>query len=90
MTIPPVLVEMSRAGIVESQHRGHAVLLDAAGKIEVSLGEPTKPIFPRSAIKLAQATALVPTIAKSPTASAISVATGTPQPPASVLPAMAK
>ena len=59
MTIPPVLVEMSRAGIVESQHRGHAVLLDAAGKIEVSLGDPTKPIFPRSAIKLAQATAML-------------------------------
>lgn len=37
MSHPPVLVEMIRAGLVESAHRGHAVLLDADGKIEVSL-----------------------------------------------------
>jgi len=33
MNNPPVLVEMIRAGLVESAHRGHAVLLDANGKI---------------------------------------------------------
>lgn len=27
MSHPPVLVEMIRAGLVESAHRGHAVLL---------------------------------------------------------------
>ena len=64
MTYPPVLVEMVRAGLVESRHRGHAVLLDSEGKVEVSLGTPDKPIFPRSAIKLAQATAMLKSGAK--------------------------
>jgi L-asparaginase II len=64
MSIPPVVVEMIRAGLVESVHRGHAVLLDSDGKIEVSLGEPKNPIFPRSAIKLAQATAMLRSGAK--------------------------
>jgi L-asparaginase II len=64
MSNTPVLVEMIRAGLVESAHRGHAVLLDADGKIEVSLGEPKNPIFPRSAIKLAQATAMLRSGAK--------------------------
>ena len=64
MSNPPVLVEMIRAGLVESAHRGHAVLLDADGKIEVSLGEPKNAIFPRSAIKLAQATAMLRSGAK--------------------------
>lgn len=64
MTNPPVLVEMVRAGLVESVHRGHAVLLTANGDVEISLGEPSKPIFPRSAIKLAQATAMLQSGAK--------------------------
>jgi L-asparaginase II len=59
MTTPPILVELVRDGLVESVHRGHAVLLDSNGKIEVSLGDPLKPIFPRSAIKIAQATAML-------------------------------
>ena len=39
MSNPPVLVEMIRAGLVESAHRGHAVLLDTDGKIELSLAD---------------------------------------------------
>ena len=64
MTNPPVLVQMIRAGLVESVHRGHAVLLDSAGNIEKSFGDPSLPMFPRSAIKLAQATAMLRSGAK--------------------------
>ncbi|MFM1986007.1 MAG: hypothetical protein RIS18_224 [Actinomycetota bacterium] len=64
MTNPVVLVELVRAGLVESVHRGHAVLLDSNGKVEISLGQPNSPIFPRSAIKLAQATAMLRSGAK--------------------------
>lgn len=64
MNFAPVLVQYVRADIVESAHRGHAVILDKSGNVEVSLGEPTKPIFPRSAIKLAQATAMLKSGAK--------------------------
>lgn len=64
MTTPPVLVEMVRAGLVESVHRGHAVILDSNGQVEVALGNPELPIFPRSAIKLAQATGMLRSGAK--------------------------
>jgi L-asparaginase II len=64
MTVAPVLVEMTRAGLIESVHRGHAVLLDSNGKIEKTWGNPQNPFYPRSAIKLAQATAMLQSSAK--------------------------
>lgn len=55
----PVLVEVMRGGTVESAHRGALAVLDADGVIACSLGDTTRPIFPRSAVKALQALALV-------------------------------
>jgi L-asparaginase II len=51
----PVLVEVTRAGIVESQHRGALVIADARGSVVLELGDGARPIFPRSAVKAFQA-----------------------------------
>lgn len=51
----PVLVEMTRGGIVESRHRGSFVVVDGKGTIHSSIGDFEKRIFPRSAIKGLQA-----------------------------------
>lgn len=59
MTLEPVLVQMTRDGLVESIHRGHAVLIDQSGNIEKEYGNAKQIIYPRSAIKLAQATAML-------------------------------
>jgi L-asparaginase II len=55
----PVLVEVLRGGVVESRHRGAAVIVDAAGQIVFAVGDVTRPVFPRSAVKPLQALALV-------------------------------
>jgi L-asparaginase II len=55
----PVLVEVSRGGIVESMHRGAATVVDAAGAVHTAIGDITRPIFPRSAVKVLQALPLV-------------------------------
>ncbi|WP_007519953.1 asparaginase [Pseudofrankia sp. EUN1h] len=55
----PVLLTATRAGIVESWHRGSLVLLDADGAVEVSFGSPDRPVFARSALKPLQAAAMV-------------------------------
>ena len=64
MTIAPILVEMTRDGLVESIHRGHAVLLNQKGEVEKVFGNENEIIYPRSAIKLAQATAMLKVGAK--------------------------
>lgn len=55
----PVLVEITRGGIVESFHRGALAVVDASGKSVLALGDVERPIFPRSAIKGLQALPLV-------------------------------
>ncbi len=50
----PVIVTVKRGGAIESQHRGSAIVSDANGKVAISLGNITSPIFPRSAIKAFQ------------------------------------
>lgn len=55
----PVLVEVTRGGIVESEHRGAVAIIDASGKLVFALGDTQKPIFPRSAIKGLQAIPLI-------------------------------
>ena len=55
----PVLVDLSRAGAVESFHRGAAAIVDAAGKVVWSAGDIDRPIFARSSLKMLQALALV-------------------------------
>jgi L-asparaginase II len=47
----PVLVEVRRAGIVESRHRGHVVQVDAKGQVQRAAGDPETPVTLRSAIK---------------------------------------
>lgn len=54
-----VLAEVVRSGFVESQHRGHMVLLDPDGSIHLSRGNPSLLVYPRSSIKSIQASAMV-------------------------------
>jgi L-asparaginase II len=64
----PVLVELWRsdgsrssagAGAVESVHRGALVVVDAAGRTVLALGDIDRPVFGRSAVKGLQALPLV-------------------------------
>ena len=61
ITFPPgeILAELVRSEVVESVHLGHMVLLDATGAIQLSLGEPSALVYPRSTIKSIQASAMV-------------------------------
>jgi L-asparaginase II len=54
-----VLAEYVRDGVVESEHRGFLVALNADGSILKSLGDVETKIFPRSTVKCAQASAMV-------------------------------
>jgi L-asparaginase II len=56
---PPVLLDVSRSGFVESHHRGSLVLLDARGDIELAAGTPAAATFPRSSLKPLQAVTMV-------------------------------
>lgn len=51
----PVLVEVLRGGHVESVHRGSVAVCDADGKSVWEVGDTTRPVFPRSAVKAIQA-----------------------------------
>lgn len=53
----PVLAEVTRGGIVESQHRGSVAVVDSDGKLLYSLGDIERLHFPRSAMKPFQALA---------------------------------
>jgi L-asparaginase II len=55
----PILVEVTRGGIVESRHRGSFVVSDASGNRLASAGDMTTPIFPRSAFKAFQCVPLI-------------------------------
>jgi L-asparaginase II len=54
-----VLAEYVRSGIVESQHRGFLIALNADGSVALELGDCTHLIFPRSTVKSFQAAAMV-------------------------------
>lgn len=54
-----MLVEVERAGMVESRHRGHVVIVDESGAIAASLGDPDAVVYPRSAVKPLQAAAML-------------------------------
>ncbi len=47
--------------MVESRHRGHAVVADADGHVVAAWGDADIPVYPRSAIKPLQALALIET-----------------------------
>lgn len=53
------MVELWRGGLLESVHRGHAVICDAKGQIVESWGNPDEILFPRSSCKMIQALPLM-------------------------------
>jgi L-asparaginase II len=55
----PILVEVTRGGLVESRHRGAMVVVDADGTVLLGHGDVDAAIFPRSAIKVLQAIPLI-------------------------------
>ncbi len=61
MSDEPVLVEATRGDLVESSHRGSVAVVDAGGKVVLSLGDIDRPVYPRSAIKPLQALPLLET-----------------------------
>ena len=54
-----VVAEVVRSGFVEGRHIGSAVAVRADGSVALSVGDPDRPIFPRSANKPLQAAAMV-------------------------------
>ncbi|MBZ9808782.1 MULTISPECIES: asparaginase [unclassified Mesorhizobium] len=57
----PVLIEVLRGAIVESAHRGAVAVFGADGKPVLEIGDTSRPVFPRSAVKAIQALPLVET-----------------------------
>jgi L-asparaginase II len=55
----PILVELTRGGLVESVHRGGIAVCDANGKVVASLGDIDAPVYSRSSLKPMQAMPLV-------------------------------
>lgn len=53
------LVELYRGGMLESVHRGHAVICDGTGEIIEAWGDAEAAIFPRSSCKMVQALPLI-------------------------------
>ena len=58
MRQPQAMAELWRGGILESVHRGHAVICDGAGVVQ-AWGDPDAVIFPRSSCKMVQALPLI-------------------------------
>lgn len=61
MSTLPLLVEVTRGTMVESQHLGSVAVLDARGGVAHAWGDLDTPIYARSAIKPIQAIPLVET-----------------------------
>ncbi|NTE85670.1 asparaginase [Agrobacterium rubi] len=55
----PVTVEVTRGNLVESRHRGMAVVVDGDGSVVFSAGDVEGGVFPRSACKAMQALPLI-------------------------------
>jgi L-asparaginase II len=54
-----ILATVTRGGIAESLHLGHLIVLNEDGSTYLSKGSPDLPIFPRSAVKSLQASAML-------------------------------
>ena len=54
-----ILATVTRGGIAESLHLGHLMVLNSDGSTYLSKGSPELPIFPRSAVKSLQASAML-------------------------------
>lgn len=59
MSKAQVLAEIWRGEFLESQHLGHAVVVDRAGQVIAAWGDSERVTLPRSACKMVQALALV-------------------------------
>jgi L-asparaginase II len=57
----PILIELTRGGLVESTHAGAIAIVRATGEVVASVGDIAAPAFPRSAIKPLQAMPLLET-----------------------------
>ncbi len=57
----PILVEVTRGGLVESRHRGAFAIVDAGGALVQAEGDVERPTYARSAIKPLQAIPLLET-----------------------------
>ncbi len=57
----PVLIEVTRGPLVESFHTGSLVVATPDGRQVTALGDVTRPVFPRSAIKALQCLPLIET-----------------------------
>lgn len=57
----PVLIEVTRGSLIESIHTGALVVVTPNGTQVVALGDVTRPVFPRSAIKAMQCLPLIET-----------------------------
>jgi len=55
----PVLVEVTRGGLVESRHRGSIAVVDDDGRTVLAIGDVERPVYPRSAVKALQALPLL-------------------------------
>lgn len=53
------LVELWRGDLLESVHRGHAVVCDASGEVAMAWGDPDAIVYPRSSSKMIQALPLL-------------------------------
>jgi L-asparaginase II len=58
-TATPVLIEVTRGTMIESRHRGSAVVIDPDGRVVRTWGNVETPAYPRSSIKPIQALPLV-------------------------------
>lgn len=59
VAVNPVLAEVVRSGFVESRHRGAVAALAADGTFAFTAGSANTPVYPRSANKPLQATAML-------------------------------
>lgn len=57
--VNPLLVEVTRGGMVESRHRAAIAVVDTGGRVVLSAGDVERLVYPRSAIKPLQALGLV-------------------------------
>ncbi len=55
----PIVVEVTRGGMVESVHRARACIVDAGGHVLARWGDIDAPVYARSAVKALQAIPLV-------------------------------
>jgi len=55
----PVLIEVTRGLLVESEHRGAVAISDTRGRLLLALGDVARPVFARSSVKSLQCVPLI-------------------------------